>query len=69
MVRAPAVVAAYEKAKGQLQAEIARRIRIARRKEVVLFVNGYNTSPDLPFGAKPRPGAVIPPSPGLEVTV
>jgi esterase/lipase superfamily enzyme len=44
MVRAPAVVEAYEKAKRQLQAEIARRISIARRKEVVLFVNGYNTS-------------------------
>jgi len=44
MVRAPAVVEAYEKAKRQLQAEIARRIGIARRKEVVLFVNGFNTS-------------------------
>jgi esterase/lipase superfamily enzyme len=44
MVRQPAVVEAYEKAKRQLQAEIARRISSARRKEVVLFVNGYNTS-------------------------
>jgi esterase/lipase superfamily enzyme len=43
-VRAPVVVEAYEKAKQQLQAEIARRISSARRKEVVLFVNGYNTS-------------------------
>lgn len=44
VVRRPAVVKAYEDAKRQLQAEVARRIRIARRKEVVLFVNGYNSS-------------------------
>ena len=44
MVRQPAVLEAYQKAKQQLQAEIARRISIARRKEVVLFVNGYHTS-------------------------
>ena len=44
MVRQPAVVEAYEKAKQQLQAEIAKRISIARRKEVVLFVNGYGSS-------------------------
>jgi esterase/lipase superfamily enzyme len=44
MRRAPAVVAAYERAKQQLQAEVARRLAIARRKEVVLFVHGYNTS-------------------------
>ena len=44
MVRQPAVVEAYEKAKRQLQDEIARRIGNARRKEVVLFVNGYNSS-------------------------
>ena len=42
--RVPAVVEAYEKAKQQLQAEIARRLAIAQRKEVVLFVHGYNTS-------------------------
>ena len=42
--RVPAVVEAYEKAKQQLQAEIARRLAIARRKEVVLFVHGYNAS-------------------------
>ncbi len=42
--RVPAVVEAYEKAKQQLQAEIARRLAIARRKEVVLFVHGYNNS-------------------------
>ena len=44
MVRRPAVVEAHEKAKQQLQAEIARRINDARRKEVVLFVNGYNSN-------------------------
>ena len=42
--RVPAVVEAYEKAKQQLQAEIARRLAIARRKEVVLFVHGYHSS-------------------------
>jgi esterase/lipase superfamily enzyme len=42
--RVPAVVGAYQKAKQQLQAEIARRLAIARRKEVVLFVHGYNES-------------------------
>ena len=42
--RVPAVVEAYGKAKQQLQAEIARRLAIARRKEVVLFVHGFNTS-------------------------
>ena len=42
--RVPAVVEAYEKAKQQLQAEIARRLAIAHRKEVVLFVHGYNSS-------------------------
>jgi esterase/lipase superfamily enzyme len=42
--RVPAVVDAYEKAKRQLQAEIGGRLAIGRRKEVVLFVHGYNTS-------------------------
>src|SRR5512144_1652908 len=42
--RVPAVVEAYAKAKQQLQAEIARRLALARRKEVVLYVHGYNTS-------------------------
>ena len=42
--RAPATVEAYEKAKQQLQTEIAGRLAIAHRKEVVLFVHGYNTS-------------------------
>lgn len=44
MVRHPGVVENYSQAKRQLQAEIARRISSAPRKEVVLFVNGYNTS-------------------------
>ncbi len=42
--RVPAVVEAYGKAKQQLQAEIARRLANAHRKDVVLFVHGYNTS-------------------------
>jgi esterase/lipase superfamily enzyme len=42
--RVPAVVEAYEKAKQELQAEVARRLAIARRKEVVLFVHGYHSS-------------------------
>jgi esterase/lipase superfamily enzyme len=42
--RIPAVVDAYAEAKERLQAEIARRLALARRKEVVLFVHGYNVS-------------------------
>ena len=42
--RVPAVVEAYEQSKQELQREIARRIAVAHRKEVVLFVHGYNTS-------------------------
>jgi esterase/lipase superfamily enzyme len=42
--RARAVVDAYENAKQRLQADIARRLALARRKEVVLFVHGYHTS-------------------------
>jgi esterase/lipase superfamily enzyme len=42
--RAAPVVEAYTQAKDQLQAEIGRRLALARRKEVVLFVHGYNTS-------------------------
>jgi esterase/lipase superfamily enzyme len=42
--RIPAVVEAYESAKQRLQAEIARRLASARRKEVVLFVHGYNNT-------------------------
>ena len=42
--RVPAVVEAYAEAKQRLQGEIARRLAKARRKEVVLYVHGYNTS-------------------------
>jgi esterase/lipase superfamily enzyme len=42
--RVPAVVEAYEQAKHQLQAEITRRLAVARRKEVVLYVHGYHNS-------------------------
>jgi esterase/lipase superfamily enzyme len=42
--RVPAVVRGYEMARQQLQAAIMRRLALARRKEVVLYVHGYNTS-------------------------
>jgi esterase/lipase superfamily enzyme len=42
--RDPAVVAAHERAVAQLQAEVARRLVAARRKEVVVFVHGYNNT-------------------------
>jgi esterase/lipase superfamily enzyme len=42
--RVPAVVEAYKKAKQELQADVAERLATARRKEVVLFVHGFNTS-------------------------
>ena len=44
MRRAPAVVEAHAQAKQRLQAEVARRLAIARRKEMVLFVHGYRVS-------------------------
>ena len=44
MRRAPAVVEAHAQAKQRLQAEIATRLAIARRKEIVLFVHGYRVS-------------------------
>jgi esterase/lipase superfamily enzyme len=44
VIRLPAVVDAHEKARQQLQAEIARRLDVAPRKEVVLFVHGYHTN-------------------------
>jgi esterase/lipase superfamily enzyme len=40
----PAVVHAYEQAKNELQAEVTRRLAVAPRKEVVLFVHGYHTT-------------------------
>jgi esterase/lipase superfamily enzyme len=42
--RARTTVDAYEDAKNALQADIARRLALAPRKEVVLFVHGYNVS-------------------------
>ena len=42
--RAPAVVEAHEFAKRKLQAEVARRLAAAPRKEMVLFVHGYRVS-------------------------
>ena len=42
--RLPAVIMAHQKAKTELQAEIARRVNAARRKEVVLYVHGYHNS-------------------------
>ena len=42
--RVPAVVQAYEQAKHLLQAEVARRLAVSPRKEVVLFVHGYHTT-------------------------
>jgi esterase/lipase superfamily enzyme len=42
MRRAPSVVAAHMQAKQRLQDEIAMRLAVARRKEVVLFVHGYH---------------------------
>jgi esterase/lipase superfamily enzyme len=44
MRRAPTVVAAHAQAKERLQSEIASRLAVARRKEVVLFVHGYHES-------------------------
>lgn len=44
--RAPDVVAAHEGAVAQLQGEIRRRLATAQRKEVVVFIHGYNNSFD-----------------------
>lgn len=42
--RTPQAVAAHEQAVASLQAEIGRRLATAERKEVVVFVHGYNNS-------------------------
>jgi esterase/lipase superfamily enzyme len=42
--RVRAVVDAYRQATATLQADIARRLQLVHRKEVVLFVHGYHTS-------------------------
>ena len=39
--RAPDVLAAHEEARNALQAEVARRLALSPRKEVVLYVHGY----------------------------
>ena len=44
LTRAPAVIDADEAAEKALQAEIARRLAISPRKEVVLFVHGANVT-------------------------
>jgi esterase/lipase superfamily enzyme len=44
--RAPDVVAAHESALAQLQGEIRRRLATAQRKEVVVFIHGYNNTFD-----------------------
>ena len=42
--RAPAVVAAHEEAVASLQGEIRNRLAKTERKEVVVFIHGYNNS-------------------------
>ena len=42
--RLPQTVAEHERAAAALQAEIGRRLAVARRKEVVIFIHGYNNS-------------------------
>lgn len=44
--RTPAAIAAHEQASASLQAEIARRLAKADRKEVVVFIHGYGNSFD-----------------------
>jgi esterase/lipase superfamily enzyme len=44
LTRTPAVIAAHETASQALQAEVARRLALSPRKEVVLFVHGYNNT-------------------------
>src|SRR5271157_6200389 len=42
--RAPGVVAAHEEAVASLQGEIRRRLARTERKEVVVFIHGYNNT-------------------------
>ena len=44
LTRAPAVIDAHEKAAQALHAEIGRRLALSARKEVVLYVHGYNNT-------------------------
>ena len=43
-LRAPGVVAAHEEAVAALQTEIRRRLAKTERKEVVVFIHGYNNT-------------------------
>jgi esterase/lipase superfamily enzyme len=42
--RLPAIVNAHVEARQKLQVEVARRLALARRKEVVLYVHGYHNT-------------------------
>ena len=42
--RTPATVAAHEQAAAMLQADVARRLTLASRKEIVVFIHGYSAS-------------------------
>ena len=44
MRRAPGVLAAHAQAKQRLQDEVAKRLAVADRKEVVIFVHGYRVT-------------------------
>ncbi len=44
LTRAPAVIDAHEAASQALQAEVARRLALSPRKEVVLYVHGYHNT-------------------------
>jgi esterase/lipase superfamily enzyme len=44
--RAPQTVTDFERAAASLRAEVARRIALARRKEVVIFIHGYKNTFD-----------------------
>lgn len=44
--RTPTAVAAHKKAAASLQAEVTRRLATVSRKEVVVFIHGYNNSFD-----------------------
>jgi esterase/lipase superfamily enzyme len=42
--RSPQAVSAHEQAVSGLQAEVARRLALTQRKELVIFIHGYNNS-------------------------
>jgi len=43
-LRAPDVVSAHESAVASLQAEVGRRLAQSKRKEIIFFIHGYNTT-------------------------